>query len=737
MPDLTSQRDLFSYVKSRLSESEQASCEGPLTLAEASEALQRSNRNKSPGADGLTVEFYSQFWDKLGEPLVSVFNQGLARGELPESMKASVTRLVHKKDDKRLLKNWRPISLINVDYKICSKAVSFRLSRVLGSIVDPDQTCSVPGRSIHSNLVLLRDTLAFIDRTGETGILLSLDQEKAFDRVDRIFLLNLLEHFGFGPWFRACIATLYNGAFMQVLVNDFLSNPILLERGVRQGDALSPMLYILCVEVLACKIRASPDVKGFLLPGAGGLEFRVCQYADDTTAFVKDERSLHALFNIIGDFERGSGAKLNRTKTEALWLGAWRDRPDEPLGLSWVKKAKILGIVFGSVNVDRDNWEPRLSKLDQCVSRWKNRSLSLIGKVLILNILGFSKLLFVSAILSPPQWVYDRINRIIWPFLWGSRIETVARKSLVCPETNGGLGLREFRVHGEASRLAILIRSISNIQSKSFFLIKYFCGAQLASIGNHWAFLRDNATPSALSPSTFYSPLLRSLRDLQCPVNFSYTSKEFYTVLLTKVSSAPILPSLWSPFVPRFFSLKAHWKNVRDNFTSNHKNDLAWQITLRAVKVRHSLRNWGYISSPRCASCSRVETIDHCFLNCPRAKSVWLHFTPLLSALLSCPFMPNCASVFFYQFPCYQSKNLRLLLFVIKTILYGIWKFRNKATFYNGKENSKAIIRYINQDIKKRILVDKHRLSPSVFRDLWSHPALCSFRDNDNLVFNF
>ena len=106
---------------------------------------------------------------------------------------------------------------------------------------------------------------------------------------------------------------------MQVLVNDFLSNPISLERGVRQGDTLSPMLYVLCVEVLACKIRASPDFKGFPQTGAGGLEFRVCQYADDTTAFVKDERSLHALFNIIGDFERGSGAKLNRTKTCLLY----------------------------------------------------------------------------------------------------------------------------------------------------------------------------------------------------------------------------------------------------------------------------------------------------------------------------------------------------------------------------------------------------------------------------------
>ena len=115
--------------------------------------------------------------------------------------------------------------------------------------------------------------------------------------------MNLIELFGFGPWFRACIATLYNGAFMQVLVNDFLSSPILLERGVRQDDALSPMLYVLCVEVLACKIRASREIEGFLLPGAGGLQFKVTQYADDTTAFVKNERSLFKLFDIISDFE--------------------------------------------------------------------------------------------------------------------------------------------------------------------------------------------------------------------------------------------------------------------------------------------------------------------------------------------------------------------------------------------------------------------------------------------------
>ena len=211
------------------------------------------------------------------------------------------------------------------------------------------------------------------------------------------------------------------------------------------------------------------------------------------------------------------------------------------------------------MNVERDNWEPRLSKFGKCVSSWKNRSLCLIGKVLILNILGFSKLLFVSSILATPRWVCDKVNRIIWPFLWGSRIETVARKSLVCPETDGGLGLRDFYVHGQASRLSILIRTLSNAQLKSFFLLKYFCGAQLASIQNRWTFLRDNTTPSALSPSPFYSPLIQSLRDLRFPADFSFSAKDFYKVLLAKVSSAPILPRFWSPFVPRSFSLVRHW----------------------------------------------------------------------------------------------------------------------------------------------------------------------------------
>ena len=213
------------------------------------------------------------------------------------------------------------------------------------------------------------------------------------------------------------------------------------------------------------------------------------------------------------------------------------------------------------------------------------------------------------------------------------------------------------------------------------------------------------------------------------PQGFSFTTSAFYSLFLRAASTVPILLRQWSSFTSRRFSLSTHWSLLRDSFPKNVKNDLAWLISLRAVKVRHSLRNWGYINSFQCASCRRVETIDHCFLNCTRVKPVWAYFTPLLCAVFSSPFSINCAFFFFLSVSSFMSKeSTYFTLYIIKTILYGIWVFRNKGTFHTGKERSKAIIKYITSDVKKRVLIDK-------FRSLWTNPALRDFRANDYLVF--
>ena len=365
--DDSAQSALLNEVHASLSQPDCDSCEGQISLDELSKSLKSMNTGKAPGPDGLSVEFFVKFWNLLGPCLCQVISCCFADGALCASMQSSATRLVYKKrGDIKDLKNWRPISLLNVDYKICSKAIALRLSGVLDSIVDPDQTCSIPGRSISSNIITLRDTLDYIERTNETGILISLDQEKAFNRVDRDFLMALLQGFGFGPDFCHWIRTFYHDAHMRIILNGWLTDKVPLLRGVRQGDSLSPLLYVLCVEVLACLVRNSPQVKGFLLPGANGREFKVRQYADDTTSFVKDYTSLVCLLNLISVYEMGSGAKLNRSKTEAMWLGAWRNRTDTPLGLTWVHKMKIVGVFFGTVPVEQDNWQSKINNVRYC-----------------------------------------------------------------------------------------------------------------------------------------------------------------------------------------------------------------------------------------------------------------------------------------------------------------------------------------------------------------------------------
>ncbi|CAM2117026.1 unnamed protein product [Caretta caretta] len=129
----------------------------PLTLAEFSEALRRMPTNKSPGMDGLTVEFYGVFWDVLGPDLVTVWAESLQSGFLPLSCRRAVLALLPKKGDRRDLRNWCPVSLLSTDYKILAKVISLRLGSVLADVIHPDQTYTVPDRSIFGNLFLVRD----------------------------------------------------------------------------------------------------------------------------------------------------------------------------------------------------------------------------------------------------------------------------------------------------------------------------------------------------------------------------------------------------------------------------------------------------------------------------------------------------------------------------------------------------------------------------------------------------
>lgn len=156
---------------------------------------------KAPGIDGLPVDFLKAFWSELGVDLLEVFNNSLLKGGLPLSCRRAVVTLLPKKGDLSEIKNWRPVSLLCSDYKLLSKTLAKRMTKVMGQVIHSDQSYCIPGRSIFDNISLIRDVIQVSKVFNINCGLLSLDQEKAFDRVEHGFLWNILEAFGFNENF--------------------------------------------------------------------------------------------------------------------------------------------------------------------------------------------------------------------------------------------------------------------------------------------------------------------------------------------------------------------------------------------------------------------------------------------------------------------------------------------------------------------------------------------------------
>jgi len=242
------------------------------------------------------VEFYTAFWKSLGDLLVDSLNCSYDRGELSNSQKQAVITLLEKKDkDKRKISNWRPISLINVDAKIGSKAIALRLQSVLPNVIHHNQHAYVKGRTISDALRTIDDVLEYTERYGLNGKLVAVDFQKPFDSVNRQVLYRTLAAFNFGPSFTQWVHTFYQNISSCVLNNGFSTGPFEIQGGVRQGDPLSPYLFIIVLEVLAISIRENDNIQGIVVDG---IEIKLELFVDDLTAFLSNDESLRAFLEV-------------------------------------------------------------------------------------------------------------------------------------------------------------------------------------------------------------------------------------------------------------------------------------------------------------------------------------------------------------------------------------------------------------------------------------------------------
>ncbi|POM79902.1 Polyprotein of L1-like non-LTR Retrotransposon Zorro 3, partial [Phytophthora palmivora] len=287
----------------------------------------------------------------FGQCLEIVFNDRLKRGNLLASQRKSAVVLLHKKGSRADPGNYRPIALIPVDVKILSKALTYRLQSVIPKLIHPDQKGFVRGRSIQHHVRSLADLQDLVTSRDEEAYALFLDFQKALDRVNWDYMFRLLERMGIGDGFTRWVKLLYTDPQAHLLINGIIQPALYPTRGVKQGDPLSPLLFILTIEPLGNMLRSHE-------------EYGVCVndddtatsifFADDSTLLGSSIPNLQAQLEIVEEYCFGSGAQLNLSKSVLLALNRGHDCPQMPgvqvLGRS--EAVKYLGIPFSQTPVD-------------------------------------------------------------------------------------------------------------------------------------------------------------------------------------------------------------------------------------------------------------------------------------------------------------------------------------------------------------------------------------------------
>ena len=448
----------------KLSDDQKNLCEGLLSNDECFNALSKFPNRKTPGNDGLTPEFYKKFWNLLGRLLTDSLNHSYIHGELSNSQKQAIIRLIEKKGkDRRYIKNWRPISLLNVDTKIASKALALRLEKVLPFVINDDQYAYVKNRTIFDAVRSIDDIMEYTRINQVPGLMVAIDFEKAFDSLSWNFLSNALRSFNFGNSFINWISVFYTNISSCVTNNGFSSPMFKVERGVRQGDPLSPYLFIIALELLLIKIRNDPCIKGIKIDNT---EVKLAAFADDLTTFLQDKGSLEHLFSILKAFEGCSGLKLNKDKTEAYWLGSSHNCNDS-LDIETVNKPmKILGIYFtyNSRLKNELNFDATLKSLKKTLNNWQWRNLTVLGKIQIIKTFAMPKLLLRASVLTFDKKILKQLNTVLFNFLWKGK-DKIKRLALVSDYSDGGLRMPHLESAVKTQRIMCLKKFIENYHS--------------------------------------------------------------------------------------------------------------------------------------------------------------------------------------------------------------------------------------------------------------------------------
>ena len=456
----------FTYENTtniKLSRDEAERVGRPITWDEMFDAMMMLKRGKTPGCDGLPIEFYHSLWDVLSEPLFNLLTMCIDTGELNMSARRGVISLIPKKaPDLMLIKNWRPITLLNYDYKILAKMIANRLEETVHLIGD-QQTGFLKGRSIHNNIRKTIEVVTYLKKANLPGIVAEVDFSKCFDRVSFEALRNTFRYFGFPESYINLQFLLFTHFEFCTVNNGYVSQFERKGRGVNQGYPASPVCYSYAKEIMSHMIGNNNDVRGVPIEY---LKDILSQFADDSAAFLNYDKTTNTAFcNTLARIEANLGLQVSYDKTTLYRLGSlcnsdakiytecnlkWSSKPIETLG--------VLVNCDGSLNAE--NYTKIMDKVKSVCQSWSNRQLTLTGKVLLVNVLLGSMFVYKMICLqNMPEYLCAELERHIQQFLWNGKRAKISLDTLKCDHGKGGLRLVHIRQKQNALKILSIFQS--------------------------------------------------------------------------------------------------------------------------------------------------------------------------------------------------------------------------------------------------------------------------------------
>ena len=412
---------------------------GELTEEELSAVCQRLPRGKAPGDDGLPYEFYVAFWQQLAPRLLAVLNAAFhstSAAVLPLSMRSGRITLLYKGKgaDRTQPSSYRPITLLNCDYKIAAAAIAARLGAPLSSVIDSSQTAFLPKRWIGDNVLVHLETIDYLQATGQPGAIVFLDLAKAFDRVDRAWILRSLEALGAPACIPRWVEVLHGGTCATVAYNGWVTDAFPVRSGVFQGSPLSPILYVAASQPLAAYTRSLATqglIRPILLP-SGRPAPLLHQHADDTTVHVRTRADARLVIDgPIRLFCRASGSLVQPSKSQGLEVCA----PEGGLPFSGICPLTGISFVAGTdpvthlgVLLGRDPatnaeaaYTALLERMQRRAQRYMRIDLAFFGRAYIAKQVLASMASHLSCFVTAPPQLLQRMTQLLCTFVAANR----------------------------------------------------------------------------------------------------------------------------------------------------------------------------------------------------------------------------------------------------------------------------------------------------------------------------